>query len=205
VRANGFSFQHTKTFAAQVLSLGSRHVHVRFRAYTGTGDDGTTYSPLTGGRVTKDHPSVELSGALDEAVSAIGLARALLPPELRDVDSDLSRLQRTLFAAVTAFETRGRRELISREDVKWLEEVTDARMEDVELFVLPSGHPAAAALHLARALTRRLERAMVRAAREEGVDQPVALAAVNRASSALFALAVHVNRRMGIREEAFRP
>jgi len=186
------------------LSLGSRRVHVRFRAYTGTGDDGTTYSPLMGGRVSKDHPSVELSGALDEAVSAIGLARSLLPPELRDIDRDLSRLQRTLFAAVTAFETRGR-ELISRDDVRWMEEVTDARMEDVELFVVPSGHPAAAALHVARAITRRLERIMVRVAREEGVDQPVALTAVNRASSALFALAVHVNRRMGRSEDVFRP
>ncbi len=178
---------------------------MRFRPYTRTGDDGESFSPLLGRRAPKDHHSFELAGALDEATSAIGLARALLPKELGDVDSELSRIQRLLFAAVTNLETRGRGGHISEDDVRWLEEVSDSRMEDVELFVIPSGHPAAAALHLARALTRRLERQAVRSMREEGLSAGVALQVLNRASSALFALAVHVNRRLGYREEAFRP
>lgn len=156
----------------------------------------------------KDHPAMELSGALDEAVSAIGLARSLLPEGLEDVDRELSRIQILLFSAVTTLETRGRRNLVSEADVNWLEGVADARMEDVDLFVVPSGHPAAAAIHVARAVTRRLERVAVRVFREElGSDPSVrtALSVLNRSSSALFALAVHVNRRLGRREETFRP
>ncbi len=181
---------------------------VRFKVYTRTGDDGSSFSPLAGGRVPKDHPTMELAGALDEAVSAIGFARSLLPGELGDVDRELSRIQVLLFSAVTTLETRGKRNLVSEDDVKWLEDVSDARMEEVELFVVPSGHPAATATHVARAVTRRLERVAVRVFREELDSDPglhTALSVLNRSSSALFALAVHVNRRLGYREETFRP
>ncbi|MBA2487894.1 MAG: ATP:cob(I)alamin adenosyltransferase, partial [Chloroflexi bacterium] len=69
---------------------------------TGKGDDGTT-GLLFGGRVSKDDPRTEAYGTLDEAVAALGLARAELnapsgatPDPLADI---LLRLQRGLFVA----------------------------------------------------------------------------------------------------------
>ncbi len=178
---------------------------VRFRPYTGSGDDGSTYNPAMRSRVPKDHVLVELSGTLDEAVSAVGLARSFLPEKFEDVDSELSTIQRMLFAAVTTLQSRGSRVLVGEGDVRWLESVAENRMEDVQLFVVPSGHPASTALHVARAAVRRLERTAVKASREEDLDQPVAIKLLNRASSALFALAVHVNRRTGSMEEIWKP
>ena len=64
------------------------------RVYTRTGDDGTTSLPGKG-RVAKDDARIELLGALDEANSLIGLARADVIGS--DVDSVLEFVQQRLF------------------------------------------------------------------------------------------------------------
>ena len=78
--------------------------------YTKTGDDGTT-GRLFGGRVSKADPAIEVCGAMDEAVAALGLARPALEARPKAV---VLNLQRGLFvaAAEIAANPRARDRLI---------------------------------------------------------------------------------------------
>lgn len=165
--------------------------------YTKTGDDGTT-GRLFGGRVSKTDPVVEVCGALDEAVAALGLARALAG------DSELDRivldLQRGLFAAAAdiAANPRARERLmpgvssVAAGMPSELERTIDRLVAERPLrpaFVVPGASPASAALDLARTVLRRAERRLV-AAREAGnpVSDPL-LSYVNRCSDLVYVLA----------------
>jgi len=141
--------------------------------YTRTGDDGTTFCAALKRRVGKDHPLIELVGQLDEANSFVGLARSLLPKELEEVNGDLQYVQRLLFRV--GFTVSGKPSL-SEDDVRRLEDMADRYYGRAPLksFILPSGPSPAAALHVARTVTRRAERAMVRAAKEHPIDPLVA-------------------------------
>ena len=165
------------------------------KIYTRRGDDGTT-GLLYGGRVGKDDPRVEAYGSSDEAVAALGLARAHAPDWLSPV---LLRLQRELFVvgAELATDPANRARLDPAKGTK----VTDAMVESLERlideterehampkeFVIPGESPCSAALDLARAIVRRTER-RVAALATEGVD-PVVVRYLNRLADALFVLA----------------
>jgi cob(I)alamin adenosyltransferase len=142
------------------------------KVYTKTGDDGTT-GLFFAGRVPKDHPGPSACGAVDEAVSGLGLARAETEPgsELHEL---LVRLQRELFVVgaelATAPENRHKlrpgKFLVTTEMVAALEPVIDdvtGRFEQPTEFVLPGQNRLAAALDLARTLVRRAERESVAA------------------------------------------
>jgi cob(I)alamin adenosyltransferase len=176
----------------------------KFRLYTGSGDDGYTQSPLVGARVPKDHSAIELEGGIDEALAAIGLARSLLPEELNDIGELLLRCQLLLYRLGTTILTRSQRQEVGEADVKWLEGLTDEKLEEVQLFLVPGGHPAAAALHIARTAVRRLERVAVKALREAELEIPIATRLLNRLGDALFALTTHINKRTGHTEEVYR-
>jgi cob(I)alamin adenosyltransferase len=144
------------------------------KVYTRTGDDGTT-GLLYGGRVGKDEVGPEAYGAVDEAVSALGLARAELEPgsELHEL---LVQLQRELFVVgaelATAPENRGKLapevSLVTVDMVTRLEPIIDditGRFEAPKEFVLPGQNRVAAALDFARTVIRRAERVTVAATR----------------------------------------
>lgn len=168
--------------------------------YTRTGDDGTT-GRLFGGRVSKAHPLVEAGGALDEAIAALGLARASLLADdvLRDI---VLELQRGLFAAGAeiAVNPRMRSRLVAgissvtSEMTAGLERHIDRLLAARPLrpvFVVPGATVSSAALDLARTSVRRAERELV-AAREAGLPvggEPIAY--VNRASDLAYVLARH--------------
>jgi cob(I)alamin adenosyltransferase len=167
------------------------------KIYTRKGDDGTT-SLWYGGRVPKSDARTEAYGSLDEACSALGVARSLAADEA--LASDLLRLQNDLFVAgaelATAPEARGRLEAgVSRLDagmVPWLEDAIDRYMDQVDLppkFVIPGGTQLSAHLDVARAVLRRAERRIVALAAAEDLGDSVVLAFVNRASDLLFAMA----------------
>lgn len=83
--------------------------------------------------------------------------------------------------------------------VDWLEAVIDrvnAHLDPLKSFILPAGTPGAAALHLARAIVRRAERACVATNAEQSLN-PFALTYVNRLSDLLFILARDVNKSAG--------
>lgn len=142
------------------------------KVYTRTGDDGTT-GLLYSGRVRKDDVGPEAYGAVDEAVSALGLARPTTEPggELHEL---LVRLQRELFVVgaelATAPDNRSKLKpevsLVTAEMVSRLEPIIDdvtARFEPPQEFVLPGQNATAAALDFARTVIRRAERASVAA------------------------------------------
>ena len=169
------------------------------KIYTRRGDDGTT-SLWYGGRVPKHHGRTEAYGALDEACSQLGVARALCGPELAELAADILRLQDDIFIAgaelATAPEASERLEDgISRTTeamVAELERAIDLYMDRVELppqFVIPGGNQLSAQLDVARTTIRRAERRI--SALKEG-DELIAdtvIHFVNRASDLAYAMA----------------
>jgi len=163
---------------------------------TRTGDDGTTYAAALRRRVPKDHPIIEFEGVLDRAVSSIGLARAFLPDTASQVDADLKLIQEILFA-LGASVSRG--EGAPEKAVEVLEDMVNRYYgEPLRHFIIPSGGPAASAVHLARTLVRDAERRLVSLMRQgEVVIDPSLVKVINRASDALFAIAVYLARKYG--------
>jgi cob(I)alamin adenosyltransferase len=169
------------------------------KIYTRKGDDGTT-SLWYGGRVAKTDSRTEAYGALDEANSALGLARSLCTEDQADLQQTILSVQRELFVAgaelATAPESAERLEdgvsRITDDMVDALEPQIDRYMDQVDLpphFVIPGGTELSAALDLARAAIRRAERRTVELRDTEGLASEVVLRYLNRASDLAFALA----------------
>ena len=176
------------------------------RIYTRTGDDGTT-ALGTGERRAKNDLRIEAYGTIDEANSAIGLARVATAPDVAcaRVDAMLLCVQNDLFdlgADLCVPHTAPGETLplrIVQSQVDRLEREIDtlnAELAPLRSFVLPGGSPAAAALHLARTVTRRAERLLVALADTPGeeVGGP-ALKYVNRLSDFLFVAARYANQK----------
>ena len=168
------------------------------KIYTRTGDKGTA-GLVDGSRVSKASARMIAIGEVDEANCAIGAAAALLPNgPVRDT---LALIQNELFdlgADIATPLPEGSDEpyalRIVASQVTRLESEIDgfnASLVPLTSFILPGGEPAVAALHLARAVARRAERAAVALAAEEAIN-PDALAYLNRLSDHLFVLARHV-------------
>lgn len=168
------------------------------RIYTKTGDDGTT-GLLYGGRVAKDDLRVEAAGSADEAVAALGIARATCrTPGLGDL---LLRLQRELFAAGAEIATAEenwrkldveRGTLIGASMVASLEALIDeheSRFSMPAEFIIPGENEGSAAIDLARAIVRRTERRCVALAREKMLPDGEILRYLNRLADLLFVLA----------------
>ncbi|MFS2153163.1 cob(I)yrinic acid a,c-diamide adenosyltransferase [Rhizobium sp. Rhizsp42] len=174
------------------------------KIYTKTGDDGTT-GLVAGPRRLKDDLRVEAFGTIDEANSAIGIAR-LHMQGMPDLDAMLMSIQNDLFDLGADLATPDTGTPPEYEPLRIVEsQVTriendidrlNADLQPLKSFVLPGGHSAAAHLHLARTITRRAERLMVTLSRSEGeIVSTAALKYVNRLSDFLFVAARHANDR----------
>ncbi len=177
------------------------------KLYTRGGDAGET--GLVGGRrVSKDDPLVVACGELDELCSHLGLAQADVPPDLVPLAAILERVQHEIFILNAELATpKGApppAHRLEQRHVDRVEQEIDTFSEPfdaVHAFVLPRGTTMAARLHVARAVARRAERAVVRADRASPL-RPVLLAYVNRLSGLLYAMALSVNLQSGFREVA---
>lgn len=161
------------------------------------GDQGET-SLLYGGRVPKDDLHTEAYGALDEAISAMGMGRALCQSgEVREL---LLELERECFTVGAELATRSNdRAKLERHfptleggAVDRIEQMVHQLEAEVGLpkgFVLPGGTPGSAALDLARSLVRRAERRSVALHRAGELGNPEVLRYLNRLSDLLFMLA----------------
>jgi len=174
------------------------------KIYTRSGDKGTTVL-VTGERVAKHHLRIAAYGTVDEANSAIGMARLYTDGKIDDmlarVQNDCFDLGSDLGTVDPAAEPGGGSPLgyeplrIVEAQVDRLEaEIDDlnAELEPLTSFVLPGGSPAAAHLHLARTITRRAERLMVEAAKTETINE-AAIKYANRLSDFLFVAARYAN------------
>jgi cob(I)alamin adenosyltransferase len=180
------------------------------KIYTKTGDDGQT--GLFGGeRTLKNDARVEAYGSVDEANACLGVARAAgVSP---DVDATLERIQAQLFVLGAELATppdhrdRLRLPLLAAEDVAALEGDID-RLElglpALTSFVLPAGTPGASALHHARTVCRRAERAVV-GVRELAALRCELIVYLNRLSDLLFVMARYENHVNAVPDVAWAP
>lgn len=175
------------------------------KIYTRKGDDGTT-SLWYGGRRAKSDPRIEAYGSIDEAGSALGVARSLCRPADEELAADILRVQNELFVAgaelATAPEASERLEdgvsRVTAAMVADLESAIDRYMDRVDLppkFVIPGGTPLSAQLDLARAILRRAERRVAELAEAGGEGPPGEVGPyLNRAADLIYAMARFADR-----------
>ena len=180
------------------------------KIYTRTGDDGTT-GLFGGGRRSKADLRVEAYGTIDEANAAIGVARAAglsaqLDATLEAVQSDLFVVGAEL-GCVPGQEAKLKMALVTAADAERLEKAIDAAEEGLpplKTFVLSGGCPGAAALHLARCVVRRAERAVIAAGAADPVrTEPIVY--LNRLSDMLFTFARRANLEAGVADVPWLP
>ncbi len=165
---------------------------------TKTGDSGTT-GLMYNRRVPKNHPRVEVCGAIDELNAAIGLARSsagsdflnerLLPVqkdlvaimgELATLPEDLGRYAKDGFARVTV-------EMVAKLDE--IVALIESQNVSFKGWATPGANPASAALDVARTVCRRAERRVCDLRDQDQVDNEAILVYLNRLSDALWLLA----------------
>jgi cob(I)alamin adenosyltransferase len=175
------------------------------KIYTKTGDSGET-SLFDGTRVSKTDPRVAAYGEVDELQAAVGVARAAgLDPDLDDM---CVTMQRDLFA-VGARLADPRHKIAERVEKAVVTDAQVSRLEDwidrldreipaLRHFILSGGGVPGAQLHLARAVARRAERAVI----SLGTDavEPIVIVYLNRVSDLLFTMARAANYRAGLAE-----
>lgn len=179
------------------------------KLYTKTGDDGTT-GLFGGDRIAKSSARVDAYGTVDETNAAIGVARAArCEPAVDDV---LAGIQKDLFAlgaelaCVPGREARLPTALLGDADIARLERAideADAACAPLRAFILPGGSPLAAALHLARTVCRRAERAVL--AMDDAPPRSALVIYLNRLSDLLFALARRANALAGVADVPWEP
>lgn len=176
------------------------------KIYTRTGDNGET-SLGDGTRISKEDLRVETYGTIDEVNSIIGLVRTQTKnSELIILDNILAAVQNELFdlgAEISIPPTKDNIQIIEKtkildEQILRIEEEIDQlnfSLEDLDSFVLPGGSKASAHLHLARTVTRRAERLMVRMNKQKKNSiSETALKYVNRLSDLMFVAARYANQ-----------
>ena len=176
---------------------------------TTRGDDGTTGLLYGGDRIGKDDPRTEAYGTVDEAIAALGLARAnlgvkgrigTLPAGMGGLADLILRYQRELFVVGAELATNPAawdrledgRTRVSQQMVRDVERdlvELEASIEMPKEFVVPGETPTSAALELARTILRRAERRAVGLQRDGHVPGQYLLPYLNRLADLVWVLA----------------
>jgi cob(I)alamin adenosyltransferase len=177
---------------------------------TGRGDDGTTGLLYGGDRIAKDDPRTEAYGTVDEAVAALGLARAELgmkerygarSPSFGSLDETILRLQRELFVVGAELATNPRaterleagRTCVSGQMVEGLDQLLvdlEAHVTMPREFVVPGETRVSASLEIARTVIRRAERRAVTLRRTGALaDDSLVIPYLNRLADLVWILA----------------
>jgi cob(I)alamin adenosyltransferase len=192
---------------------------------TGKGDDGTTGLLYGGDRIGKDDARAEAYGTIDEAVAALGLARAelgiklqygVIPPALAGMAELTLRLQRELFVVAAELATNpaawdrledGRTRVSAGmvEGIDGLLRDFESHIEMPTEFVVPGETRTSAAFELARTVLRRAERRAVALNRAELVPGPHLLPYLNRLADLLWVLARAAEQAESRRATPSRP
>lgn len=169
---------------------------------TGGGDTGYT-SLLGEQRVPKYDPRPDTFGTVDEATSALGLARAMTTDAkakaiILQTQQDLYMLMGELATPAENLEAVGVR--ITAERVRWLEDTENELKAEVAIpnkFIIPGDSMDGAALDLARTIIRRAERMTARLAHDGTLGETHALRYLNRLSDLIFILARYLEAKQG--------
>ena len=172
------------------------------KIYTRHGDEGET-SLLYGGRVSKTDPRCEAYGTVDEAVSALGLARSLVKTErIKDI---IRMVQRELFTVGAELATDPKEysklqrhfSVVTPEMVAHLEDLIDELNKEVTLpraFIIPGASAASGALDLGRSILKRAERRVVALKEQDLLGNPQVLKYINRLADLVFVMARYEDR-----------
>jgi cob(I)alamin adenosyltransferase len=189
------------------------------KIYTKTGDKGET-GLIDGNRVSKANPRIVAYGTVDELNSNIGLAISFLKLKHKDLFLDLidimTCLQRDLF--IMGSDLADPRFPPTKKDLfstprmvenmtAVLEEAIDKfemELEPIRFFILPGGSIEASLLHVARTISRRAETTVTLLSIDQIIN-PVVLVYLNRLSDFLFVAARLINKRLDIKDIAWRP
>ena len=164
---------------------------------TGTGDTG--YTGLLGSeRVAKYDPRPDTFGTVDEATSALGLARATTQdPKVKEIiyriQNELYLLMGELATTPENYEKMGLR--MTADHVHWLEQVEESLKQEVEIpnkFIIPGDTLDGAALDLARTIIRRAERIAVKLLHDGVIQNGEVIRYLNRLSDLVFILARYI-------------
>ena len=181
------------------------------KIYTKTGDKGKT-SLIGGTKVIKSHPRIEAYGTIDELNSFIGLSLDHISSFL--IDNVLAEVQDRLFTIGSALacdpdkETKLKIPDLHEEDITLLEKEMDKMNEvlpPMKSFILPGGHVAVSALHVARTVCRRAERLCVGMQEKDDEIDPLIIKYLNRLSDYLFVLARFTAFKLGAEEIPWKP
>jgi cob(I)alamin adenosyltransferase len=174
------------------------------RIYTRTGDKGKT--SIIGGRVDKDDTRVEAYGTVDEVNCFVGQAITELDGVIfKDVLADLEKIQHELFdcGGDLATVTEKRELKLQKDSIDYLEKKIDEYIEEapeLERFILPGGTKPSSSIHIARTVTRRAERLVVKLLKADSKTSELALQYLNRLSDYFFALARVINHRLQVKD-----
>jgi len=179
------------------------------KIYTKTGDKGET-SLIGGTRLPKHHVRIEAYGSVDELNSQIGLLRDVA--EEKPLVDLLLSIQDRLFTmgshlANDAQKSKMKLPDIGNDDVVVLEKAIDgidAIVPVMKSFVLPGGHVHVSYCHIARCVCRRAERAVLRLAENEPVDE-IHGRYLNRLSDYLFMLSRYLSHKLNAKEIPWTP
>jgi cob(I)alamin adenosyltransferase len=182
-----------------------------FKIYTKTGDKGKT-SLIGGTKVPKSHIRIESYGTIDELNSFIGLLSDHL--EQAPVTSFLKEIQDRLFTIGSSLACDPDKEPLMKipdlkeEDIQLLEHSIDEMNEilpAMKNFILPGGHPAISAAHIARCVCRRAERVCVNMHEQEMFVEPLVIKYLNRLSDYLFVFARYIGHILNVAEIPWKP
>lgn len=167
--------------------------------YTKTGDKGKT-SLFSGKRVFKDDIRIETYGALDELNSVIGIILSDITKKNKEntyITQMLLGVQTTIFPICSYLAAL--KDVLS--NIELSKKITEmekdidymtSQMPKLNNFILPGGGVAGAHLHLARTVTRRAERLIVKLNKKQNVN-PLVIQYINRLSDLFFTLARYSN------------
>ena len=174
---------------------------------TGTGDTG--YTGLLGSeRVAKYDPRPDTFGTVDEATSALGLARAMTQDAkvkkiIFHIQNELYYLMAELATTPENYEQMGFR--MTTEHVQRLEQVEEALKQEVEIpnkFIIPGDTPDGAALDLARTIIRRAERMAVKLLHDGVIENGEVVRYLNRLSDLVFIIARYIEVKSSLAQLA---
>jgi cob(I)alamin adenosyltransferase len=181
------------------------------KIYTKTGDQGKT-ALIGGTKVPKSHVRIETYGTVDELNSFIGALNDLLTDEpsrttLREVQDRLFTIGSSL-ACDPEKEPKMKLPDLKEDDISFLEHEIDrmsGQLKPMKSFILPGGHPAVSAAHVARCVCRRAERNCVAMIEQEMFVDPLVIKYLNRLSDHLFVMARYTAFLLGVDEIEWKP
>jgi cob(I)alamin adenosyltransferase len=189
------------------------------KIYTKTGDKGET-GLIGGKRISKGDPRIVAYGSVDELNSNIGIAISSLAAKNRDLFLDLinimTSIQSELFIVGSDLadprypagnQNHYKTPRTEENMASALEDAIDkfeTELEPITFFILPGGSIEASLLHITRTIARRAEIAVTLLSKDQIIN-PIVLVYLNRLSDFLFVAARLINKRLGIKDIAWRP